>query len=550
MIVQPHYHARITLLPHGDGWPDVVAPVLRWLVKREAALLPEYRLPLLLEGSEIEEDNTRIESARHSDATGRVLAWALAYTYPDRDKSAAARRWRVDIAMTRCESAWNVAVTLSHHLSPGYVGPEPAPPNPAVPFCVRHLLADARWRVRNVSSFPLIETPHILESGQGDRLAAALHDPGRCHPIVYVSRPPEGVAGCDAAILARLLLGSAVIVTPADALVERELDALLPDPFRCYGGAVRVYLPQVRFDDVQDAQRHRYVPLPDLTALGAEAVPMLVRAVTRYLAGSHADLLLSVADVQTREREMRLADLRYDAAHISEYVRLLEDEYTTQQHRIRDLTAEVRQLVEERALLSETLGTQVRALTRELEAAYSDLQRMTAHTALDTAQARRLVDLRELPETLPAMLDTIRSLFPSRVHVTERARASATDAAIAATRDARHGWRLLYALATTLYDLIFADAPAGDLRVRFRDLTGIDLALSEGRMTNDDARLVALRHDVDDLGQPIDITPHLKWGDRPPRLLRVHFAIDRARRLLIIGHCGDHLETSGTLRSR
>lgn len=45
---------------------------------------------------------------------------------------------------------------------------------------------------------------------------------------------------------------------------------------------------------------------------------------------------------------------------------------------------------------------------------------------------------------------------------------------------------------------------------------------------------------MDDRSRTIDITLHLTLGSRLPRQLRVHFAIDRERRLLIIGHCGDH----------
>jgi hypothetical protein len=49
-------------------------------------------------------------------------------------------------------------------------------------------------------------------------------------------------------------------------------------------------------------------------------------------------------------------------------------------------------------------------------------------------------------------------------------------------------------------------------------------------------------------GQDVDITPHVKWGNRVPKLLRVHFYVDRQKGKLVIGHCGDHLDTYGTRR--
>ena len=45
-------------------------------------------------------------------------------------------------------------------------------------------------------------------------------------------------------------------------------------------------------------------------------------------------------------------------------------------------------------------------------------------------------------------------------------------------------------------------------------------------------------------------TPHVKWGNEPPRLLRIHFFVDREQKSLVIGHCGDHLDTYGTRRRK
>jgi hypothetical protein len=147
-----------------------------------------------------------------------------------------------------------------------------------------------------------------------------------------------------------------------------------------------------------------------------------------------------------------------------------------------------------------------------------------------------------------ADLRAVGRAHPRREYPADQVERGGKIASMNVPREVRNVWRVLHALATTLYDLVFADIPIGDLPTRFRNLTGIELAITEGQQTKRDDRLMLLRRDVDDRGQPIDITPHLKLGDHPPRLLRVHFAIDRERRLLIIGHCGDHLDTFGTQR--
>jgi hypothetical protein len=51
-------------------------------------------------------------------------------------------------------------------------------------------------------------------------------------------------------------------------------------------------------------------------------------------------------------------------------------------------------------------------------------------------------------------------------------------------------------------------------------------------------------------GKEWDMTPHVKWGNSAPKCLRVYFAVDRDQKRLIVGHCGDHLDTYGTRRRK
>jgi hypothetical protein len=41
----------------------------------------------------------------------------------------------------------------------------------------------------------------------------------------------------------------------------------------------------------------------------------------------------------------------------------------------------------------------------------------------------------------------------------------------------------------------------------------------------------------------------VKYGNRAPKLLRVHYYPDRERRRIVIGHCGDHLENFSTAKA-
>lgn len=107
-------------------------------------------------------------------------------------------------------------------------------------------------------------------------------------------------------------------------------------------------------------------------------------------------------------------------------------------------------------------------------------------------------------------------------------------------------WKLLHSLATVLPDLMFSDNQAGDISAQFKTATGFEMSMSEGKLTKANARLVSSRVVSFD-GKQWDITPHAK-SDKSKHL-RVHFALDHDKKRVIVGHCGDHLETAGTRRN-
>jgi hypothetical protein len=527
----------------------VIVPILSWLVKHERDLLPEYRMALLLETHtlDLSQGDVAITVAHLADDQANVIEWALRYAAPD--PAFAARRWCTDVGLARDGDCWHMSVVAEYSLAPGYVGQDLPPPPPAAPPLVAAMLGSPEWSAAPVGGFVPSETPHYLEVGKGHQLLRAIGDPTRSQPIVYVSLAPGGEPLCDPFMLAQALAGAAVVVVADSPELDTELDWLFLEDFRCYGGAIRVYLPDAALDNPRDATRHRYLSPSVLAGLSpAEVVQTVARGVLSWNLAASGGRRLTVDEVQMHALERRLDALRSSTARdendLREYAALLEQETAHLKTQLRALGAQSQQVAAEHARAAAEADATIARLTRELA-------RVHAGARADTRTPRVRPDLRalrELPGDLPAALDTICRVFPSRVRVTARARHSAETASMNVPREVRNVWRVLHALATTLYDLVFADIPIGDLPTRFRNLTGIELAITEGQQTKRDDRLMLLRRDVDDRGEPIDITPHLKLGDHPPRLLRVHFAIDRERRLLIIGHCGDHLDTFGTQR--
>jgi len=90
-----------------------------------------------------------------------------------------------------------------------------------------------------------------------------------------------------------------------------------------------------------------------------------------------------------------------------------------------------------------------------------------------------------------------------------------------------------------LYRLKFKDGEK-ELERAFKDATGYDLAMSEGKMTKDDSKLMRLRR-LQHGGEEYDITPHVKHGTQEPKLVRIHFAFDASGKKIVIGHIGRHI---------
>ena len=74
----------------------------------------------------------------------------------------------------------------------------------------------------------------------------------------------------------------------------------------------------------------------------------------------------------------------------------------------------------------------------------------------------------------------------------------------------------------------------------FKDETGYELAMSEGRNTKRDSKLMKLRIlRIDD--REYDITPHIKHLTKEPKSVRIYFAFDEDSKKVVVGHIGKHI---------
>lgn len=476
--------------------------------------------------------------------------WAIQFDHPCTEFPF--RQWRTDIGLT-ASSPDSVAVSLQtyHWILPGYIGEEPESPVPSAPGIVPMLLGKTELRGFSGNE-EIAAAPFRLPVGQGNRLLASLGNRDRRCPIVLLSCAPDtGAPRLDADTLARLLAGSGKIIAAESCNVDEELDYLIPRAFRCTGGMIRVYQPGVVFASESDNRRHRFFTRERIDEVGPDSIrDMLVRSAARRARFAPDTEVSAIDDVRERDREFRVLDLRRRQTDIpeQEWIATLEEDNTALNAKVSDLNTRVEELQMRNAELQDAIDdrdSDLDSRSGEIRFLRSQVEQVRNEAASIESRLGALSSLSELPTTIPEMLEVIEKLHSGRVVFTEQAYRSAQ----ASTFDEPGtAWKCLWSIPEVLWPLVFEDE-SRDLIGGYANASGFQLALTETGPTKQDKELRALRRDIFD-GCEIDITPHIKIGSREPKCLRVHFHIHRDKRVIVVGHCGDHLTTAGTRRRK
>lgn len=547
-----HYRCAFELAPAAVGgldWGDLVRTVRTWIAKRtpKGPLNQDFRGKWFYAGGEWRLHGAPrwyVKTARHG-GTGTEEPpryWSLRWEHPCSD--VALRQWRTDIGLTTTgPDRFVFSLATTRWLIPGFLGKEPASPVPSAPGIVTRLLGSPHWKA-HAGSEELAMSTFLLRDGQAKALLAHLQDSERACPLVLIAKDfATGKALLDPARLAKLLAGAAAVWESETSWVDKELEMLLPPGFRCWNGMVRVYQPRVRLNIADDSKRHRYFTREEIQSLGPAATEeALVRGVVRRARPVAFSEVTTVEDVADKQRGAHLVEMKAAARGSKEWSEYLEKDVgrleaelkheREKASRITDLEDQVEDLQEENRRLQ---FQQSRALTRAQEAE-------SVKSAL-AARAALIDNLDRLPNSLPDVVDLIQRAYPDRIFFTEKARDSARKARL---QDINLAFECLRAMATTLHDLHFGrKLPLREACREFRNSTGFELAVGESEGTRAKKRLAAKRKDFYK-GQQIDISPHVKHGNTSGNILRVHYYAHPGDRVLVIGHCGDHLDTVKT----
>lgn len=550
-----HYQASFDVQPKDgspEAWKTLVKTVRAWMRERSAlgdelgqSWFYAYggcKHPTIL--------NQFVETNREiGDGTpDQPQFWAARMQI--QDNSAPERYWRTDIGVIARDSAeFTVGVTVTNFIRSGYLGPEPTPPSFSAPQIVERLLAD--YWMPHSGDLPLTNGPLPFGVDDVPHILDLLSSTERRCPIVWVTREktyleplvvPHG--------LSKKIAGAAAILVSEGGEAESALIEALPYRFRAMGGMVRIYQPGVRLDDDWDSGRHRYYSKNQIDESGPSQVAVeIIRALTRRLDLARHDAVFTVEDVQDRHRRNRLRQLR--EAHVPgadselvELVELFEADNKRLDEKVVELQEENQQLEFDLELARE--GEQ-RAKDQEVIATTA---RVEAEKQLGLAQKplEAIAHFRKLPETIQECVGLIAELHPRRIAFTDRAFDTAKDAEFNDVKsDIGDVWSLLWALATDLHDLSFNQTfERRQLEQEFKSRSGCDISFTESDTTRSNPKLMALRLFTYE-GRELSMEPHAKLDRKDRnRFLRVHFALDKESGLIVVNHCGNHLDNAAT----
>jgi hypothetical protein len=536
---------------------DLVWEITGWIRSKEGPAAHLTAPWLLQEGTWRKPDGrASVEVDSVGGASGAPTAWALRYSHHDAEF--AARRWTIDITLIPVDvRRWRLAMTVGNSLHSSFMGKEPGRLPVTPPRIVKNLVGSDRWKCWS-GNVRLTTVPTTIDVGKANVLRDLMEFHGRGCALTYVSRDrTTGETLIDPARLATSVLGSGLVFVAGSPDLDEELEYLIPFEFRAPNGMVRVYAPGTNLDDVRQSFRHRFFTKQQIEAAGAQEIEQqIARSLTARSGWLRVQsTFTSIDDVRAAHREVRRAELigRNTAESQRELIELYEQTNRELTDRLETRTKE-RDEAQERAddaeLQTEEFRDRLRATEYERDtfrADAVDAKRRSASLETAVATAR---GISELPATLTDVVELIQKLHGDRIVFAERAIEAARSAAINDAPDGVHiAWRHLHAAATVLPKLAFDEGvSAGALPARFREASGgLELSMTEGKTTKADAKLVDARAITVD-GRTWDGVAHIKFGAKVPRLLRIHFALDRDRQRVIVGHCGDHLDTAGTRR--
>lgn len=473
----------------------------------------------------------------------KTTAWGMHYRHRDQQHSRL-RHWITDVTLRKIENKQIVMFVRVSYEKDKYVLFEDEDPmtlpSPSVPKFVRGLLSNKKLKVSLDKNFtlPLQKVPFKADKVEAVNILFNWIDSYFRRYILIVV---NGVDGKLVIIdeLQKALLGKVMIVRLVMNSELRKYIDPLDSKHYVKANHVRFFYPVARGGFLES-------PSYDIDKL-----PPIKDTLIKNILGTY-ELHSSEAiqDISGIYQLVRMSDLRRRIHQKESEPDIHSPAEDSVADTIDKLRKENARLKEEADEFCRMVDQTERNADEEKESLSKELERLKKQLSKfkqgGSERERKIPSANEIcsivakqgyPDTLVGILKFMRILFGERLIVTNEAEESARKYDKFKKLD--KAWEMLTHLAMTLYEMKYEGGTLN--KNMFKQKSGYDLAMAEGRMTQRDSGLMNLRKIVYE-GAEYDITPHIKWGNKEPNCLRLYFAFVEKEKKILIGHFGEHLQ--------
>jgi hypothetical protein len=384
-------------------------------------------------------------------------------------------------------------------------------------------------------------TSLTIESARGfDYLVT---DERRPHPLIVVSPTQAGRYLVDVDRVRSLVAGLADVVRiPPDTDTFALADILGKEHVAWLGAVNVLFPPRIRSSE-RFVPRVRLMPeqIEDAEADGRSAELEILSICAHRMNLANARRHIRPEDVREVALRREMGRRRVEAERAgstAELLPLYEEADRENQQKINVLEEWNRQLEAE----VDSLEDEKRALATQAEGLKTALAEKRAASGGERGTIEDRAALLAVLDGRPSVEESLRVLaflFPDRLAILDSAWKSAQDAEAFANRE--KALELMKLLATSYWEAMAQGR--GDIEAR--KVFGNAYAARESETVEKNKRARTLRTFLYE-GRVIEMWKHLKIGVKPSvaETLRVHFEWDDARKKIVIGHCGPHLDHS------
>lgn len=477
----------------------------------------------------------------------------------NKEKGFAPRWWNTEIGFqTMGNGSARLSFVVSYGDAMGFIGECAPAPDMSVPGIVRNIQSDKRFEC-SVNDDPLLFDAIERNVSQGLALRDQIFDKERGIPIILIM-PRKDMVDSEKICLPvnprnmmRSVAGNALVYYSLDLQFVEEFNCVIDDRYKCTAGMIRYYLPNVDRNKPMDSNRHRYIRYDEALSMGEETILNIFRRVVAQDINDY-DVIFRYRDCQELIRRDALQNrfnlLKKKQEENSKHIDAVQGDLTS---RLEKMELENLELEIQKEDLESELSeakTENYKLTSQIDsilAAFTPLQQRK--DAFDTVR-----ELSGLPNNPQEVMKFFTTVFSDRLAVTENGWKSLKECPTAP----EILWGVLFTMVTTLYDKLelYNFSNFGEACARYNESSPYDCVIGNTGTTKKDKTISKEYEDYYN-GEKICIEPHLRSNtgkESDTRFFRIYFSpyVNKSsgQRLIVIGSCGKHLTTAGSMHKK